>query len=71
MRSTQVLRPRLHRAKDFESAVEFAVVTGGLAVTKEGVIPSLPRREEVVQFYRQRGVKPPSWLLSLEHTKRV
>jgi ribokinase len=47
-----------------ESAVEFAVVTGGLAVTKEGVIPSLPGREEVVQFYRRRSVKPPGWLLS-------
>jgi ribokinase len=45
-----------------EAAVRFAVVTGGLAVTREGVIPSLPRREDVVQFYRHHGLTPPSWL---------
>jgi ribokinase len=44
-----------------EVAVQFAVVTGGLAVTREGVIPSLPRREEVLQFYGQCGLTPPSW----------
>ncbi len=43
-------------------AVQFAVVTGGLAVTKEGVIPSLPRRDEVLQCYRQNGLNPPDWL---------
>lgn len=51
--------------ESLESAVEFAVITGGLAVTKEGVIPSLPRRDEVVQFYKQRSLKPAKWLLSL------
>jgi ribokinase len=45
-----------------EEAVRFAVVTGGLAVTREGVIPSLPRRDEVLQFYRQQGQEPPNWL---------
>ncbi len=45
-----------------EDAVRFAVVTGGLAVTREGVIPSLPRRDEVLQFYRQQGQPPPDWL---------
>jgi len=44
-----------------EAAVEFAVVTGGLAVTREGVIPSLPHRDEVVQFYQQHGLTPPNW----------
>jgi ribokinase len=44
------------------AAVEFAVVTGGLAVTKEGVIPSLPRREEVIEFYGRSGLAPPNWL---------
>jgi ribokinase len=44
-----------------ESAVQLAVVTGGLAVTREGVIPSLPNREEVLQSYRQRGMLPPDW----------
>jgi ribokinase len=45
-----------------ESAVQFAVVTGGLAVTKEGVIPSLPQRAEVLRCYRQSGLNPPDWL---------
>lgn len=44
-----------------ESAVQFAVVTGGLAVTKEGVIPSLPRREQVTQFYRESRSPLPAW----------
>ncbi len=42
-------------------AVQFAVVTGGLAVTREGVIPSLPRREDVLLFYRQCNLTPPNW----------
>jgi ribokinase len=46
-----------------EAAVQFAVVTGGLAVTREGVIPSLPRRDEVLQVYKQRGLTPPNWFL--------
>ncbi len=45
-----------------EDAVRFAVVTGGLSVTKEGVISSLPHRDEVLQFYRQNGQTPPHWL---------
>jgi ribokinase len=44
-----------------EAAVQFAVVTGGLAVTKEGVIPSLPHRDEVLRCYRQNGLVPPDW----------
>jgi len=50
-----------------ESAVEFGVITGGLAVMKDGVIPSLPSREEVVRVYRERGVMAPAWLSSLNH----
>jgi ribokinase len=49
-----------------ESAVEFAVITGGLAVTKEGVIPSLPKRGEVLQFYQERGLKAPNWIVGVE-----
>ena len=45
-----------------DAAAAFAVVTGGLAVTREGVIPSLPRRDEVLAFYRQGGTTPPDWL---------
>jgi ribokinase len=47
-----------------EAAVYFAVVTGGLAVTKEGVVPSLPSRDEVLQVYRGQGLAPPSWFLA-------
>jgi ribokinase len=45
-----------------ESAAEFAVVTGGLAVTKEGVVPSLPKSEDVRQFYGQAGKRLPNWV---------
>ena len=65
------LATALASGENLESAVEFAVVTGGLAVTREGVIPSLPRREEVVQFYQQRSQKPPGWLLAVEPAKRI
>jgi ribokinase len=47
--------------ESLEVAVQFAVVTGGLAVTREGVIPSMPRREEVLQFYRQCAPPPNSF----------
>ena len=47
---------------NLEDAVRFAVVTGGLAVTREGVVPSLPTRDEVLAFYRQQGLTPPDWL---------
>jgi len=46
-----------------EGAVRFAVVTGGLAVTREGVIPSLPRQNEVQEFYRQQSQAPPNWFI--------
>ena len=65
------LASALASGESLESAVEFAVVTGGLAVTKEGVIPSLPRREEVVRYYQQRSQTPPNWLLSLDQSKRA
>jgi ribokinase len=52
-----------------EAAVEFAVVIGGLAVTKGGVIPSLPRRSEVLLFYRQSGMQPPDWFLTNPPTR--
>ncbi len=57
--------------QSLDSAVEFAVVTGGLAVRKEGVIPSLPRRDGVVQFYREHGRTVPNWLLSFDHIRRA
>jgi ribokinase len=54
----------LSSGANLEHAVQFAVVTGGLAVTKEGVIPSLPRRDEVLRCYRQNGLNPPDWFAS-------
>lgn len=52
----------LSRGANLEDAVRFAVVTGGLAVTREGVVPSLPARDEVRRFYQQQAQTPPSWL---------
>jgi ribokinase len=47
-----------------EAAVQFALVTGGLAVTKEGVIPSLPSCDEVRAFYQKSGMTLPVWFAS-------
>ena len=47
-----------------EAAVQFAVVTGGLAVTREGVIPSLPHRREVIEVYRRQDLTPPDWFVA-------
>ena len=52
----------LARGSTIEEAVQFAIVTGAMAVTKEGVIPSLPSRDEVAAFCRPRGVRLPQWL---------
>jgi ribokinase len=51
-------------ATSLEDAVRFATVTGGLAVTKEGVIPSLPNRDDVLQFYRKQNLQPPNWFVA-------
>ena len=48
-----------------ESGVRFAVITGGLAVTKEGVIPSLPQREEVLEYHRQNKLTVPGWFAAI------
>ena len=45
-----------------EDAVELAIVAGGLAVTKEGVVPSLPTSAEVLDCYRRNALAPPAWL---------
>jgi len=52
-----------------EDAVQFAVVNGGLAVTKEGVIPSLPHHHEVLRCYRQGGLNPPDWFSNHSRVK--
>lgn len=65
------LATALASGESLESAVESAVIAGGLAVTKEGVIPSLPDREEFVRFCETRGIAAPGWLRSLANMKRV
>lgn len=65
------LATALASGASLDAAVEFAVVTGGLAVTREGVIPSLPKREEVVQFYAQQRLEPPDWLLFASNAKKA
>lgn len=47
-------------------AVRFAVITGGLAVTREGVVPSLPRNSDVLQFLRESRMAAPAWVGALE-----
>jgi ribokinase len=51
----------LTMGEDLESAVRFAVVCGGLSVMREGVIPSLPKLEEVVRFKQERQDTPLAW----------
>ena len=50
-----------------EAAVEFAVITGAMAVTKEGVVPSLPRQAEVSDFCRSHGIPAPAWFGAVLH----
>jgi ribokinase len=56
------LATALAHGASIEEAVQFAVVTGGLAVTREGVIPSLPRRAEVIHAHQRHGLTLPTWL---------
>jgi len=35
---------------------------GSPTVTKDGVIPSLPHRSEVLEFCRAQEIVPPKWL---------
>ena len=56
------LATALAHGSSLEEAVQLAVTVGGMAVTKEGVIPSLPRRDEVQQFYGRHNMALPQWL---------
>lgn len=56
------LATALAHGNSIEDAVRFGVTIGAMAVTKEGVIPSLPSHEQVLQFHRQRSLAPPHWL---------
>jgi ribokinase len=55
------LATALASGASLEAAVQFAVVTGGLAVTREGVIPSLPSCDEVRDFCQKSGMRHPAW----------
>jgi ribokinase len=55
------LATALASGASLEAAVQLAVVTGGLAVTREGVIPSLPSCDEVRDFCQKNGMTPPAW----------
>jgi ribokinase len=52
----------LAHGAELEAAVNFAVITGGLAVTKDGVVPALPRWDEVLAYCEQSGLPMPDWL---------
>ncbi len=52
----------LAQGEGIEQAVQFGIVTGAMAVTKDGVIPSLPRAQEVIEFCKLHGIARPSWL---------
>lgn len=56
------LATALAHGSSLADAVQLAVVVGAMAVTKEGVIPSLARRDEVLQFYRRHNMALPQWL---------
>ena len=58
------LATALASGASLEAAVQLAVATGGLAVTREGVIPSLPSRDEVRDFYQKSGMTLPVWFAS-------
>jgi ribokinase len=51
----------LAHGTDLEAAVNFAVITGGLAVTKDGVVPALPRLAEVLAYCKQSELAIPEW----------
>ena len=64
------LATALASGTSLDAAVEFAVIAGGLAVTREGVIPALPTRDEVAQFHATHRLDPPDWLLCADNAKK-
>lgn len=53
------LAAELLRGTELTAALRFAGACGALAVTRAGAQESLPRREEVLQFLKDRGVTGP------------
>ena len=45
----------LCEGKSILEAAEFASAAAAISVTREGAQPSLPRREEVIQFMNERN----------------
>lgn len=60
------LATALARDVGLEEAVKFAVIIGGMAVTREGVIPSLPLQREVVEFCKGRQIALPGWFAQMD-----
>jgi ribokinase len=56
------LATALAQGASLADAVQFAVITGAMAVTRDGVIQSLPRHQEVLEFCRRHEMIPPLWL---------
>lgn len=54
----------LANGETLDGAINVAMIAGAMAVTKEGVIPSLPRRDEVLAFCKSREIEVPMWLES-------
>ncbi len=52
----------LAHGESIEDAARFGIVTGAMAVTKDGVIPSLPRVQELIEFCALHRIAAPSWL---------
>ena len=52
----------LAHGESIEDAAQFGIVTGAMSVTKDGVIPSLPRVQELIEFCALHGIAAPSWL---------
>jgi ribokinase len=56
------LATALAQGASLAEAVQFAIITGAMAVTRDGVIPSLPRHQEVLEFCGRHEMIPPLWL---------
>ena len=54
----------LAHGANLEAAVNLAVITGGLAVTKDGVVPALPRWAEVLAYCERSALPIPEWTRS-------
>ena len=60
----------LANGSELESAVRFAVIAGALAVTKEGVTPSLPYRADVLTYFQRNGLALPRWFRASSRPSR-